>query len=153
MRGHLTSVTLRGADIYGSNCHRALQENAVQLPTEVRESLIVLLDEYFEDVNDSPDATVLASFVVRVLESCAEEAGVDDAENIISSIEEAAEMEEPLAVLLTEEFASNDELELTGEEVVEFVIKLCSVTWDEEDELDEFDEFDDYDNDLMDDEL
>ena len=125
----------------------------MQLPTEVRESLVVLLDEYFEDVDDSPDATDLAGFVVRALESSAEEAGVDDAENVVSLIEEEAEMEEPMALVLTEEFANNDELDLTGEDVVAFVIHICGITWDEEDELDEFDEFDDYDNELMDDEL
>lgn len=123
----------------------------MQLPTEVRESLVVLLDEYFEDVDDSPDATDLAGFVVRALESSAEEAGVDDAENIISLIEEEAEMEEPLALILTEEFANNDELDLSGEDVVAFIVQICDLKWDEEDELDEFDEFDDFENDLMDD--
>jgi len=122
----------------------------MQLPTEVRESLIVMLDEYFENENDSPDVSELANFIVRSLETIAEEAGVDDAEEILTLIEEEVEMEEPLTITLEEELGRNDDLELTGEDVVAFLATVCSLSWDEEEEfedLDDFDEIDDLDDD------
>ena len=116
----------------------------MQLPIEVRDSLVLLLDEYFENVNDTPDAAELAAFVVLRLQEVAEEAGVEEADEILDNVVENAEFEEPLVVVLQEEFTSNsDELDLTGEDVVTFVASACNLTWDEEDELeDDFEELD-----------
>jgi len=118
----------------------------MQLPTEVRESLIVMLDEYFENENDSPDVSQLANYIVSSLESVAEEAGVEDAEEIITMIEEEAELEEPLTITLEEELGRNDELELTGEDVVAFLATVCALSWDEEEEFEDLDDFDDIDD-------
>ncbi len=117
----------------------------MQLPVEVRESLIVTLDEYFENENDSPDASELAHFLVQSLEQVAEEAGVDDVEELVERIEEEAELDEALVRVLRDELSANDELELTGEEVTSFFVEICQIKWDEEEEFEELDEFEDFD--------
>lgn len=117
----------------------------MQLPVEVRESLIVTLDEYFENENDSPDASELAHFLVQSLEQVAEEAGVDGVEDLIERIEEEAELDEALVRVLQDELSANDELELTGDDVIAFFVDICQIKWDEEEEFDELDEFEDFD--------
>ncbi len=104
------------------------------LPTEVRETLIVMLDEYLEEVNDEPDGTDLATIFVKYLITAAEEAGVEDAEEIDVTIEEECELEEPLHNQLELEFSNSDEFDLVGEEILDFAAKLCQITWEGEDE-------------------
>jgi hypothetical protein len=116
----------------------------MQLPIEVRESLVVLLDEYFENDNDAPDASELAELIVRNIESICEEAGVEEAEDIVSIIEEEAELEDSLAESLAEEFSSNEDLELTGEEVIRVFARVCAISWDQDEEIEELDELDDF---------
>ena len=122
------------------------------LPAEVRESLIVALDEYFEEENDDPSPQTIAALVTRFLEDFAEEAGVDEPEELIIRLEEEMEIEDSFPEHLTFEVESNEDLEITGEAVVAFVKIVCSITWDDdedelEDELDEFgSEYDDEDD-------
>ncbi|GEM_PF-1624823 len=104
------------------------------LPTEVRETLIVMLDEYLEEVNDEPDGTDLANVFVKFLIASAEEAGVEDAEELDVSIEEECEFEEPVHHQLELEFSNSDEFDLVGEEIVDFAAKLCQIVWEGDDE-------------------
>lgn len=113
------------------------------LPIEIRESLVMALDEYFETENDDPDSGELASTFVRLLQEAAEEADIDEADEIIILIEEEAELDESLADTLAYAFGRSDDLELSGEEVVSLVEKLGLLEWDEdEDMLDEIDDLD-----------
>lgn len=100
----------------------------MKLPTEVRESLVIAIDDFLEMVNDDPDASTLAQAVCRCFEQAAEDADYDT-DDITGEIEEGAELEEPLLETLEYEFTKNDELELTGEDVVAAVEKTIGISW------------------------
>ncbi len=114
----------------------------MRLPSQFREHLILLLDEYLETVNDEPDATTLAEYIVENLEPVAEEAEVEDPEELLDRIEEEAELEEPLVDVLAYEFEHASDLDLTGEGLVDFIAKILDLEFGAEDELDELDEED-----------
>ena len=114
----------------------------MNLPFAVREGLIIAIDEYLEDDNDQPDARDLAEALVRSLVSAAEECDIDDADEIIQQIEEAAEMEENLTDTLEDSFSKNAELELTGEDIVLHSEKTLELSWTDEDLLDDMDDLD-----------
>ena len=114
----------------------------MQLPYEVREALVMAVDEYLETVNEDPDAGSLAEYVVETLEASAEVHGVEDAEELISRIEEHAALDESLVDTLEYEFSNADELGLTGEEIVSLIEKVCGIEWEERDD-DLFDDDDD----------
>lgn len=112
---------------------------------ELRDQLIVALDDYLENVNDDPGAGQLAEKIVSLLEITAEELGMDDAGSIIADIEEAAGLEEDLVDVLETELGRTNDLELDGESIVEFIEKLGMLDFDETDDDDDFDEDDDSD--------
>ncbi len=114
----------------------------MNLPFAVREGLIIAIDEYLEDDNDQPDARDLAEALARSLVSAAEECDIDDADEIIQQIEEAAEMEESLTDTLEDSFSKNAELELTGEDIVLHSEKTLELSWADEDLLDDMDDLD-----------
>ncbi|MCB9746619.1 MAG: hypothetical protein H6740_28850 [Alphaproteobacteria bacterium] len=115
----------------------------MKLPVEVRENLVMTLDEWFETENDDPDAEELASVFVKFLERAAEEAEVEDAEELVLNIEEEAELDDSLYDVLGYEFGKHDDLELSGEEVVTFVEKLGFLDWEvDEDMMDDIDDLD-----------
>ncbi|MED5371111.1 MAG: hypothetical protein VX899_08870 [Myxococcota bacterium] len=113
----------------------------MKLPSELRESLVIAVDDYLETVNDDPDASTLAAALMDLLEQAAEDADYDT-EDIATEIEEEAELEEPLQDVLEYEFTKNDEIELTGEDVVNVVEKLIGILWHsdgmDEDPLDSY---------------
>ena len=115
----------------------------MKLPSEIRESLVMALDEWFETENDDPDAEELSGTFVKLLEVSAEDAEFEEVDELIGNIEEEAELDDPLYNVLSYEFGKNDDLELSGEEVVAFVEKLGFLEWDkDEDMLDDIDDLD-----------
>ena len=103
----------------------------MELPNTVREKLVMSIDEYIETVNEDPDAGSLAEYVIAALTNLAEEAGVEDAEDLILNIEEAAALDENLQDTLEYEFANNDEIGLTGEEIVSLIDKVAGIEWED----------------------
>ena len=118
----------------------------MQLPHEMRDTLVEQLDEYFDAQSGSPDGEVIAAYVIELIGTVAEELKVDDGDELILKLESSGEMEASLLELLEEEFESNDEFEFTGEEVVSLLEKLCDLEWAAGDD-DEIDEDDDDDTD------
>lgn len=114
------------------------------LPRSLRESLVDDLDEYLDAVGSSPDTEALAAYVIEKLEEYGEESGEDD---VLVDLEESGQLEDPLQDTLEGEFASNEELEFTGEEIVTLLEQACGIEWDAS--LDEDDEDDEDDDDLL----
>ena len=114
----------------------------MKLPFALREGLIIAIDEYLEDDNDQPDARDLAEAVVRALVSSAEDCDIEDADEIIQQIEEAAELEESVTETLEDSFSKSGDLELTGEDVVIHSEKTLELSWTDEDLLDDMDDMD-----------
>ncbi len=109
----------------------------IQLPHEMRDSLVEQLDEYLDAQTGAPDPETVASYVIELIGTVTEELKVDDGDEIILKLESSGELEASLLELLEEEFESNDEFEFTGEEVVSLVEKVCEVEWTSKDEDDE----------------
>ena len=84
----------------------------MKLPSQVRDTIILSLDEYLETINDQPDAAELAEQTVSAIAEGAEEADVDEYEEVLLQIEEEQEMEESLVETLEYEFSKADDLEL-----------------------------------------
>jgi hypothetical protein len=104
----------------------------MKLPTELRESLVIALDDYLEMENDDPNAATLANALLRLLLQAAEDADYEESEDLLSEIEEEAELEEPLVGVLEYEFAKNDEMELTGEDVTRVVERVLGLKWSDD---------------------
>lgn len=115
----------------------------MQLPHGMRDALVEQLDEYFDAQSGSPDGETVASYVIELIGTVAEELKVEDGDEIILKLESSGEMEASLLELLEEEFESNDEFEYTGEEIVSLVEKVCEVEWTTKDEDDADDDADD----------
>jgi uncharacterized protein (DUF1778 family) len=105
----------------------------MELPAAVREKLVMSVDEYIETVNDDPDASSLAEFVIAALCAAAEETGVEDAEDLVINIEEEAALDESFVETLELEFTNNDEIGLTGEEIVSLMEKVAGISWKDAD--------------------
>ncbi|MDP2305205.1 MAG: hypothetical protein Q8P18_04180 [Pseudomonadota bacterium] len=118
----------------------------MQLPHEMRDTLVEQLDEYFDAQSGAPDGETVAAYVIELIGTVAEEMKLDDGVEIILKLESSGEMEASLLELLEEEFESNDEFEYTGEEIVSLVEKVCEIEWTTKDE-DDADEDDDKDDD------
>jgi hypothetical protein len=114
----------------------------VQLPNSMRDNMVDDLDEYLEAVSASPDTEAISNYVIELLETYAENEGVDD---VVAALEETAALDNPLAETLEEEMSSNDEFEYTGEEIISLLERLCEIEWVESDE--DVDEDDDEDED------
>lgn len=98
----------------------------MQLPTSMRDNLVDELDEYLEAFSAQPDPEAVAAYVIELLETFADEAGIDD---IIAGIEEGGTLDGTLQETLEAEMASNDEFEYTGEEVVSLLERLSDIDW------------------------
>lgn len=122
----------------------------MKLPQEIRESLVIAIDDYFETENDDPDAASLAEACLRLLDQAAEDADYEESEDLVTDIENAAELEDGLHDALEFEFAKNDELELTGEDVVQVIERVAGLEWTDdgmdEDDLDSLDGYPDEDD-------
>lgn len=120
----------------------------MQLPHEMRDTLVEQLDEYFDAQSGAPDGETVAAYIIELIGTVAEEMKIDDGVEIILKLESSGEMEASLLELLEEEFESNDEFEYTGEEIVSLVEKVCEIEWTtkDEDDAEEEDEEEDEDD-------
>ena len=109
----------------------------IQLPHEMRDTLVEQLDEYLDAQSGTPDSDAVAAYVVELVSTVADELKLDENDDIILKLESSGEMDASLLELLEEEFESNDELEYTGEEIVSLVEKVCDVEWTTKDEDDD----------------
>ena len=109
----------------------------MKLPEQVRDTIIVSLDEYLETINDQPDAAELAEQTVSAISQGAEDADVDDYEAVLLAIEEEQEMEESLVETLEYEFSKADDLELSGEDLIGLIDRVCGLEWDDEDDFED----------------
>lgn len=113
----------------------------MQLPNSMRDNMVDDLDEYLDAVSASPDTEAIANYVIELLETYAENEGIDD---VLAALEEEAALDATLVETLEEEMSSNDEFEYTGEEIISLLERLCEIEWVEsegdEDEDDEEEE-------------
>ena len=117
----------------------------MQLPNTMRDKMVEDLDEYLEAVSASPDTEAIASYVIELLETYAEDAGIDE---VVAALEEEATLDGTLIETIEEEMSSNDEFEYTGEEITSLLERLCEIEWvdsggkkdDEEEDEDEEEE-------------
>ena len=116
----------------------------MELPLNIRDSLVEDLDDYLEALSSNPNPEAVAAYLVEQLEVYAEEEGVDD---IVGTLEDEGSLDGTLLETLEGEMESNDEFEWTGEEIVSLLERLCDLEWDEDDLDDEDDEDEDEDED------
>lgn len=117
----------------------------MQLPHELRDTVVEQLDEYLESQNGTPDAEAVAAFVVDLLSTAAEDLKLPDADDIVLKLETSGELEASLLELLEEHFESSEDMEFTAEEILALIEKVCDVEWttkDDEDAEEEDDEDD-----------
>ncbi len=115
----------------------------MKLPFAVREGMIISVDDYLEVDNDQPDARDLAEAVVRCLVSAAEDCDMDEADELVSNLEEACELDDSLADTLENSFSKNADLELAGEDIVLHLERELEISWIDEDLLDDLDDIED----------
>lgn len=112
----------------------------MQLPHELRDTVVEQLDEYLESQNGTPDAEAVAAFVVDLLGTAAEDLKLPDADDIIVKMETSGELEASLLELLEEHFESSEDLEFTAEDILALIEKVCDVEWTTKDDDDAEDE-------------
>ena len=115
----------------------------MQLPNSMRDNMVDDLDEYLEAVSASPDTEAIAAYVIELLETYAEDAGIDD---IVAGLEEETALDGSLSETIEEEMSSNDEFEYTGEEIISLLERLCEIEWVEGDGDDDDDDDEDDDD-------
>lgn len=119
----------------------------IQLPHEMRDTVVETLDEYLEAQHGSPEGEAVAAYVIELLGTVAEELKLDDADEIVLKLETSGELEASLQELLEEEFERDDELEFSGEEIISIIEKVCDVEWTTKDDDDEDEDKDNKDDD------
>ena len=110
----------------------------VELPFSLRSLLVQSLDEYCERLDTDTDADVIAEAAVEHIETMAEEFSSVDAEDIVPELEATMEKTKSLVIGLSDYFEANPDVELSGEEILQQIERLCEVEWinpdgDEED--------------------
>jgi len=115
----------------------------MKLPAQVRDTIILSLDEYLETINDQPEPDQLAEQTVAAIAQGAEEADIEDYEEVILAIEEEQEMEESLVETLEYEFSKADDLELSGEDLIALIDRVCGLEWDDEDDFEDIEALED----------
>ncbi len=112
----------------------------MELPESLRETLVNSLEDFLERLSDEPDAELVASQIIELLEEYADENGIDD---IAVELEESGALDEPLIDALAGEMSGNSEFEYTEEECVSLLESMCEIEWvedeDEDEDLDEED--------------
>ncbi len=119
----------------------------MQLPHEMRDTMVEQLDEYFDAQSSTPEAEAVAAHVVELISTVADEMKLEGADEIILTLESSGELDASLLEVLEEEFESNQEFEFTGEDVVSLFEKVCEVEWTTKDDEDDDEEKEDDDDD------
>lgn len=119
----------------------------MQLPHELRDTVVEQLDEYLESQNGTPDAEAVAAFVVELLGTAAEDLKIGDADEIVLKLETSGELDASLLEMLEEHLESSEDMEMTAEEILGLIEKVCDVEWTtkDEDDVEEDDDEDDPD--------
>jgi hypothetical protein len=112
----------------------------IQLPHEMRDTIVEQLDDYLEVHTGAPDGEMVAAYLMDLIVVVAEELKVESADEIVLKLESSGELEASLQELLEEEFESNDEFEFTGEEIVALIERVCEVEWTAKDDDDDDDD-------------
>ncbi len=121
----------------------------MQLPHEMRDTMVEQLDEYFDAQTGTPEPEAVAAHVVDLIGTVADELKLDDSDELLLKLESSGELDASLLEVLEEEFESNQEFEFTGEDIVSLLEKVCDVEWttkDDDDAEDDEDEDDDDDD-------
>jgi hypothetical protein len=118
----------------------------MQLPHEMRDTLVEQLDDYLEGLSGSPDAETVASFVLELIGTVADELKVADADEIVLKMESSGELDASLLELLEEEFEGDEEFEYSGDEILGLIEKVCEIEWTTKDDDDDDDDEDDDDD-------
>lgn len=101
----------------------------VELPFSLRSLLVSALDEYCERMDPDTDADVIAEAVVEQFETVSEEFSSVDAEDIVPNLEATMEVKGSLVISLSDYFEAHPDTELSGEEFLQQVEKLCEIEW------------------------
>lgn len=117
----------------------------MQMPFSMREALVDDLDEYLENVAESPDPEAVVAYVIELLETYGDDAEIED---IVAGIEEDSTLDGSLSEVLEEEMSSNDEFKYTGEEIISLLERLCDIEWDYDDDEEADDDGDDEEDDM-----
>ena len=112
----------------------------IELPQKMREGLVEQIETYIEN-HGGGDPEALAEYAVQAIQSAAEEHQVADGADIISQLEASGELEGGLDEVLQEAVENAGDVELTAEELIGIVEKICEIEWvtpdDEEEEKDQ----------------
>lgn len=119
----------------------------MQLPHEMRDTMVEQLDEYFDAQTGTPEPEALAAHLVELVISVAEEMKLEDSDELLLKLESSGELDASLLEVLEEEFESNQEFEFTGEDVVGIFEKVCDLEWTAKDDDDDAEEKEDDDDD------
>jgi hypothetical protein len=109
----------------------------MQLPESLRENLVLDTDAYIEALQDNPSPEAITAYILEYFEIFGDDVGIDD---ILSDIEDASDAECSLAEFLEDELESNEEMVLTGEEVICVIEGIVAIDWIDDGEFKSIDE-------------
>ncbi len=109
----------------------------MQLPHEMRDTMVEQLDEYLDALTGTPEAEMVAARLVELVSTVADEMKLDEADEILLKLESSGELDASLLEVLEEEFEGNHEFEFTGEEIVGLLEKVCDIEWTTKDDEDD----------------
>lgn len=119
----------------------------MQLPHEMRDTLVEQLDEYLEAQTGNPEPEAVAVHVIELILSVADELKLEETDELILKLESSGELDASLVELLEEAFESDEDFEYTGDEIAGLLEKVCDIEWTTKDEDDDVEEDDDDDDD------
>ena len=128
--------------LFGGNAIRAATPGApmMQLPHEMRDTMVEQLDEYFDAQTGTPESEAVAAHLVELVVTVAEEMKLEEIEELLLKLESSGELDASLLEVLEEQFESNQEFEFTGEDVVGLLEKVCDIEWTTKDDDDDDDD-------------
>ena len=109
----------------------------MQLPHEMRDTMVEQLDEYLDAQTGTPEPEMVAAHLVELVSTVADELKLDDDDEILLKLESSGELDASLLEVLEEEFEGNHEFEFTGEELVGLLEKVCDIEWTTKDDDDD----------------
>lgn len=125
----------------------------IELPANLRDMLVEQLEEFLEGAG-SNDPEAVAEYTVQVIQTSAEELEIEDGDEIVSQLEASGELEGNLDETIQETMETSGISDVTAEEVISLLERLCEIDWLANEEEDEEDEvraefFEDQDNELV----
>ena len=108
----------------------------MQLPHEMRDTLVEQLDEYLEAQTSNPEPEAVALHVIELILSVADELKLEETDELVLKLESSGELDASLVELLEEAFESDEDFEYTGDEIASLLEKVCDIEWTTKDEDD-----------------